>query len=177
MSTNSPTMASSYHYDLTCILLDITSTKEMMQFSGVTYRSEVTSAKKRQHESWQLLSHVETWYQLLIYFIYWKNGTIIKICLSKLIKNIQYILTTTHFISYSSPKTMLGMESLWNRMKEMYTLCRDHVYLSMTYCQRLRCSSDFHEIWYRSHLWKSAHLQSHCPEGHKWISTCTFDIS
>jgi len=44
-------MANAYLYDLTCILLDITSTKEMMHFSGVICRSEFTSAERRQHKS------------------------------------------------------------------------------------------------------------------------------
>jgi len=51
MSIKSSIMANAYLYDLMCILLDITRTKEMMQFGGVTCRSEVTSAKRRQHKS------------------------------------------------------------------------------------------------------------------------------
>jgi len=51
MSIESSIVANAYLYDLTCILLDIISNKEMMQFGGVTCRSEVISAKRRQHKS------------------------------------------------------------------------------------------------------------------------------
>lgn len=41
-------MTSAYLDDITCILLDITSTKVMKDFGGVTCQSDVTSGKKRQ---------------------------------------------------------------------------------------------------------------------------------
>jgi len=51
MSIKSSIMANAYLYDLTRILLDIISIKEMTQFGGVTCRSDVISAKRRQHKS------------------------------------------------------------------------------------------------------------------------------